>query len=210
MKILVTAGPTREALDPVRFLSNRSSGKMGYAIAEAAASQGHDVRLISGPVSLAAPQGVAVFRVISAADMLEAVLAQWDWCDALVMSAAVADWRPMSVADGKLKKSEMSATLELERTADILETLKAIRQDQVVVGFAAETSNLLAEARRKLETKRLDMVVANDVSRQDAGFEVDTNAVTFVTAEAAQELPLMSKSDVGAHIVSWLEERAPR
>jgi phosphopantothenoylcysteine decarboxylase/phosphopantothenate--cysteine ligase len=206
MKILVTAGPTREALDPVRFLSNRSTGKMGYAVAAVAAAQGHEVHLISGPVSLEVPEGVAVSRVVTAAAMLEAVLADLEWCDALVMSAAVADWRPKTVAAGKLKKADMSATLELERTADILQAVAEQKQAQIVVGFAAETENLLAEAQRKLAAKGLDLIVANDVSRPDAGFEVDTNAVTFVSAEGVAELPLMSKREVAERLVLWLEQ----
>ena len=208
MKILVTAGPTREALDPVRFLSNRSTGKMGYSIAAVAAERGHAVRLISGPVVLEAPAGVVLSRVVTAAAMLEAVLAEFEWCDALVMSAAVADWRPTTVAAEKLKKADMSATLELERTPDILAEVGKTKRGRIVVGFAAETENLLSEARRKLASKRLDMIVANDVSRSDAGFEVDTNAVTFVTAEGLDELPLMSKSQVADRIVRWLESRS--
>jgi len=205
MRILVTAGPTREALDPVRFLSNRSTGKMGYAIAAVAAERGHEVRLISGPVALEAPGGVAVSPVVSAADMLDAVLGDLGWCDALVMSAAVADWRPKSVAAEKLKKAEMAATLELERTEDILKAVAEVKQGQVVVGFAAETEDLLTEARRKLQAKQLDLIVANDVSRPDAGFAVDTNAVTLVTADRADALPLMSKREVAKRLLQWLE-----
>ncbi len=180
---------------------------MGYAVAAAAAERGHEVRLVSGPVALEVPEGVVVSRVTSAAEMLDAVLVDFEWCDALVMSAAVADWRAKSIASEKLKKAEMSATLELERTADILEAVDAIRGQQTVVGFAAETENLLAEARRKLVAKKLDLIVANDVSQPDAGFEVDTNAVTLVTADDLQPLPLMSKRDVGSRIVIWLEQR---
>jgi len=208
MKILVTAGPTREALDPVRFLSNRSTGKMGYAVASVAVERGHDVRLISGPVSLAVLAGVQMSRVVTAAEMLDAVLADFAWCDALVMSAAVADWRPKVVASEKLKKTDMSAMLELERTADILQAVGQLKQAQLVVGFAAETQNMLGEARRKLVAKGLDLIVANDVSRADAGFEVDTNAVTLVTGDDTDVLPLMSKRDVAEHLVMWLEARA--
>jgi phosphopantothenoylcysteine decarboxylase/phosphopantothenate--cysteine ligase len=206
MKILVTAGPTREAIDPVRFLSNRSTGKMGYAVAEVAASSGHEVRLISGPVALVPPEGIAVTSVISAADMLKAVLAHFKWCDALIMSAAVADWRPVSVATEKLKKTEMSAALELERTQDILEAVKRLKHNQLVVGFAAETQNLIEEAQRKLSTKGLDLIVANDVSRPDAGFEVDTNAVTLVSPEGISVLPLMSKRSVAEALIQRLEK----
>ncbi len=208
MKILVTAGPTREAIDPVRFLSNRSSGKMGYAVAEVAAEMGHEVRLVSGPVAIDEPSGVAtVEQVISAADMLDAVLANFEWCDVLVMCAAVADWRPKVVADQKLKKDGAGdvMTLELERTVDILQVVGGKKKSQVLVGFAAETENVLDEARRKLVAKGLDMIVANDVSRDDAGFGVDTNAVTFVTEGAETKMPLMSKRNVAAVLVELLE-----
>lgn len=208
MKILVTAGPTREAIDPVRFLSNRSSGKMGYAVAEVAVERGHEVRLVSGPVALDVADGVAaVVRVVSAAEMLEAVLADFGWCDVLVMCAAVADWRPKVVADQKLKKDGAGdvMTLELERTGDILQAVGELKQSQVVVGFAAETEHMLEEARRKLVAKGLDMIVANDVSRADAGFEVDTNAVTFVTESSETKMPLMSKRDVAERLVRRLE-----
>ncbi|HAS82738.1 MAG TPA: bifunctional 4'-phosphopantothenoylcysteine decarboxylase/phosphopantothenoylcysteine synthetase, partial [Verrucomicrobia bacterium] len=137
MKLLVTAGPTREFLDPVRFLSNRSTGKMGYAVAAAGVARGHEVVLVSGPVSLPPPVGVSTLRVVSAADMLEAVFASFDTCDALVMSAAVADWRPKNRAVQKLKKNTMSGTLELERTVDILRALRERRRtEQTVIGFA--------------------------------------------------------------------------
>ena len=207
MNILVTAGPTREAIDPVRFLSNRSSGKMGFAVAEVAAERGHEVRLISGPVAIDEPDGVPVVRVVSAADMLEAVLADFEWCDALVMCAAVADWRPKIVSEQKLKKKGAGGemALELERTVDILEAVKEVKQSQLVVGFAAETENMLDEARSKLVAKDLDMIVANDVSRADAGFEVDTNEVTFVTEGAETKMPLMSKRDVAEVLVKLLE-----
>jgi len=194
MKLLVTAGPTREFLDPVRFLSNRSTGKMGYAIAAAGADRGHDVHLISGPVSLEPPAGIPLTRITSAAEMLEAVLAALADCDALVMCAAVADWRPKHCSTQKLKKQVMSGTLELERTADILQAVRARRRpDQIIAGFAAETENVIAAATGKLRHKGLDLVVANDVSRADAGFETETNAVSFVTAGGVETLPLASK-----------------
>lgn len=206
MNLLVTAGPTREFLDPVRFLSNRSTGKMGYALAEAGVARGHSVRLISGPVSLVPPEGAALTRVTSAADMLAAVLDALAGCDALVMCAAVADWRPRQIAVQKLKKSTMSGTLELERTADILQAVRGLRRPgQLVVGFAAETENLLAAADGKRSAKGLDLIVANDVSRDDAGFEVDTNAVCLVTAGGVEPLPLMSKRAVADRILDWIE-----
>jgi len=209
MKLLVTAGPTREFLDPVRFLSNRSTGKMGYAIAAAGAARGHTVHLVSGPVALEPPAGVALTKVTSAADMLEAVLKALPDCDALVMCAAVADWRPKHCASQKLKKNVMSGVLELERTEDILQAVRGRRHPgQVIVGFAAETENVIASASGKLLGKGLDLVVANDVSRADAGFGADTNAVSFVTASGVETLPLMSKRDVAERILEWLEAPA--
>jgi len=207
MKILVTAGPTREALDPVRFLSNRSSGRMGYAVAGVAQSRGHEVILVSGPVSLAAPDGVRVERVVSAADMLAAVERHVAWCDVLVMAAAVADWRPAAVSARKLKKTDGPASIDLERTTDILQAVRAAKGARVFVGFAAETEDLLGEAGRKLAAKGLDMIVANDVSRADAGFEVENNRVTILTPGGApEELPLMAKRDVAQTLLSRLED----
>jgi len=206
MKLLVTAGPTREHLDPVRFLSNRSTGKMGFAVAQAAAERGHVVTLIAGPVSLPTPAGVTRIDVVSALDLLAAVEEQLPGHDAFVMSAAVADWRPKRASATKLKKSGMSPVLELEPNPDILKTLLPLKGRRLFVGFAAETGDPLAEARRKLEAKGLDLIVANDVTLPDAGFAVDTNRVTLVSASEAQEaLPLMSKLDVGREIVRWLE-----
>jgi phosphopantothenoylcysteine decarboxylase/phosphopantothenate--cysteine ligase len=205
VKIVITAGPTREAIDPVRFLSNRSSGKMGYAIAEAAAGRGHEVCLISGPVALKVPDRVRLINVISAKDMLDAVIAEFQNCEVLIMAAAVADWRPVNIAEHKLKKVQGRMSVELERTQDILLRVAEIKQSQIVVGFAAETRNLLEEARRKLKDKRLDMIVANDVSRSDAGFGSDNNAVTFLTEHDTEELPLMKKSDVAARLLERVE-----
>jgi len=207
MKILVTAGPTREPIDAVRFISNRSSGKMGHAIAETAADLGHTVRLISGPVSLTQLNNVETLRINTAAEMLRAVVSSFPWCDALVMTAAVADWRPRRVAANKLKKAEMSDRLDLERTTDILLHLANLKKNQVVVGFAAETANLIKEGKRKLREKNLDLLVANDISQTDAGFEVDTNRVVFVTPAGQVELPLMSKTDVAFRIVKWVESK---
>lgn len=207
MRILVTAGPTREPLDPVRFISNRSTGRMGYAVARAAAKRGHEVRLVSGPVTLAVPRGAEVLRVVTAADMAAAVQQGVGWCDALVMAAAVADWRPASVSVHKLKKRDMSPVLRLERTADILAGVRSAKGNRVFVGFAAETEDLLAEARRKLEAKGLDLIVANDVSRPDSGFEVDTNRVVLVAPGGDEALPLLSKDEVADRIVGWIEAR---
>ena len=206
MNLLITAGPTREMLDPVRFLSNRSTGKMGFAVAGAGACHGHAVRLIAGPVALATPEGVERTDVVSARDMLAAVEAQLAWCDALVMTAAVADWRPCHESAQKLKKSAMSPTLELVRNPDILATLAPRKGRKIFVGFAAETEELFAEAQRKLTAKNLDLLVANDVSQPDAGFAVDTNRVVFFTPNQMPEtLPLMYKSEVAERIVAKLE-----
>lgn len=211
MRILVTAGPTREFLDPVRFLSNRSTGKMGYAIAARAAARGHAVTLVSGPVALAAPEGVALVRVVSARDMLAAVEAALPDCEALVMCAAVADWRPKTTAASKLKKRDMVPLIELEPNPDILRTIAPRKAGRVFVGFAAETDNLLAEADAKLERKGLDLIVANDVSQPDAGFEVDTNRVVLLArGEALRALPLLSKAAVADAILDWIEAHAAR
>ena len=209
MNILITAGPTREHLDPVRFLSNRSTGKMGFAVAQAAAERGHAVTLIAGPVSLPTPAGVTRVDVVSARDMLGAVEKLLPGHDALVMSAAVADWRPKRASAGKLKKSDMNPVLELEPNPDILKTIRPLKGLRLFVGFAAETGDPLAEARRKLVSKGLDLIVANDVTRPDAGFAVDTNRVTLLSGnEPPDALPLQSKLEVGRAIVLWLEGHA--
>ena len=206
MKILVTAGPTREPIDAVRFLSNRSSGKMGYAVARAAVRRGHAVRLVSGPVALAPPDGAAVTAVRTAADMLEAVRANLPWCDVLIMAAAVADWRPVRPAAGKLKKRKMAPTLELERTADILDAVRPHKGGRLLVGFAAETDAVEREARRKLVAKGLDLIVANDVGREDAGFEADTNRVTFLAPDGTSDaLPLLGKDEVAERLLDRVE-----
>jgi len=207
MKILITAGPTREHLDPVRFLSNRSTGKMGFAVAQAAAERGHAVTLISGPVSLPTPAGVTRVDVVSACEMFAAVERLLRDHDALVMSAAVADWRPKQVSALKLKKSTMNPILELVPNPDILRSLSPSKGQRLFVGFAAETGDPLSEAQRKLESKGLDLIVANDVTLPDAGFAVDTNRVTFLTArEPPRAWPLQSKLAVGHQIVVWLEQ----
>ena len=211
MRIVVTAGPTREAIDPVRFISNRSSGKMGYALADAAVQRGHEVKLISGPVQLAPPTGAHIVSVTTAAEMLEAVHAHVPWCDVLIMAAAVADYRPRIVSPVKLKKSHTPLLLELEPAPDILASLRPLKGSRVFVGFAAETGNPEREGRRKLREKGLDLVVANDVSRSDAGFEADTNQVLLLATDgSARELPLMSKRDVAAEILNWIEAHSGR
>ncbi len=188
MKILVTAGPTREPLDPVRYLSNRSSGKMGYAVARAALDAGHAVVLVSGPVALPPPTGAETVRVTTSDEMYEAVHSRVGWADVCVLCAAVADFRPAKVETRKIKKGTRSSfTLELVPTRDILRSLRDVpRADDdprpVVVGFAAETNDLLAHAREKLRAKGCALIVANDVSRADIGFESDENELTLLFA----------------------------
>ncbi len=211
MHVLVTAGPTREYLDPIRFLSNRATGKMGFAVAACAASRGHRVTLVAGPVVLATPPGVTRVDVESARAMLAAVRANLETADALVMTAAVADWRPRVTSAVKLKKRTMSPVLELEPNPDILATLRPEKGRRIFVGFAAETGDPLAEAARKLEAKGLDLIVANDVSQPDAGFAVDTNRVTLLARGAKPEpWPLLTKAEVAARLVAWIEARVAR
>jgi phosphopantothenoylcysteine decarboxylase/phosphopantothenate--cysteine ligase len=197
MRILVTAGPTREPIDPVRFISNRSSGRMGYAVAEAALARGFEVILISGPVCLAPPAGAEVVPVGTAEEMLVAAKSRLVGCDVLVMCAAVADWRPAQYSPVKLKKDRTRLSLELERTPDILGTVAEGKGKRIHVGFAAETGDPTSEALRKLREKGLDLIVANDVSAPDAGFEVETNRAALIDREArVEQLPLMSKREL--------------
>jgi phosphopantothenoylcysteine decarboxylase/phosphopantothenate--cysteine ligase len=206
MNFLVTAGPTREPLDPVRFLSNRSTGRMGYAVAAAARARGHAVELVSGPVALAPPEGVTVTRVTTAGEMCAAVEERLGASDVLVMVAAVADWRPAAPSTRKLKKHEMRPLLRLEPTPDILARVRDRKGHRLFVGFAAETGNPEAEAQRKLRAKGLDLIVANDVSEAGSGFEVDTNQVVMITPDARpQRLPRLTKQDVAVRIVEWIE-----
>ena len=204
LKIVVTAGPTREYLDPLRFLSNPSTGKMGFAVAAEAARRGHSVALVAGPVSLKTPRGVRRIDVVSARDMMrETALAAAD-ADVLVATAAVADWRPARCAKAKLKKREMEPVVRLVRNPDVLKSVKC----PVKVGFAAETGgDIVAEARRKCREKRLAFVVANDVTEKGAGFGTDTNRVAFVFSDGrAKRLPLMAKRRVAARIVREAEK----
>ncbi|MBQ3425233.1 MAG: bifunctional phosphopantothenoylcysteine decarboxylase/phosphopantothenate--cysteine ligase CoaBC [Clostridia bacterium] len=201
-KVLVTAGPTVERIDPVRYISNHSSGKMGYAIAEAARMRGASVVLVSGPVHIAPPSGVTLVPIESSADLCRAVLERGDWADIVIQAAAPADFTPVTVAKNKIKKGDDSLTIELKSTTDIAAELgRRKRKGQVLVAFAAETEALLDNARGKLERKNADLVVANDVSRTDAGFGVDTNAVTLITRGDTTELPLMSKREVAHRIL---------
>jgi phosphopantothenoylcysteine decarboxylase/phosphopantothenate--cysteine ligase len=199
LSVLVTAGPTREPIDPVRFISNRSSGKMGYALADAAARRGARVTLVSGPVSLPVPFGVAeVVRADTAAQMEEAVLSRADAQDVIVQAAAIADFRPARIADHKIKKSEGLPAIALEPNRDFSVTLgQRKRPGQTLVGFAAETNDLGSNARAKLAAKNLDLIVANDVTQAGAGFDVDTNIVSLLTPDGgAEELPQMPKRAV--------------
>jgi len=206
LKILVTAGPTRETIDPVRYISNRSSGKMGYAVAAAAVHRGHETALITGPVGLDPPAGVAVTRVVTARDMLSAVQEALPWCDALIMAAAVADWRLARANPHKLKKGAKPPRLELEATDDILQSIVAIKGPRLIVGFAAETQDIIGEARRKLQAKDLDLIVANDVSSSDSGFDVDTNRAAILDRNGSiTELPLLSKDDLASLILERVE-----
>ena len=202
-RYVITAGPTREHLDPVRFLTNPSTGKMGVAVARAAVERGHDVALIAGPVALKTPKGVRRIDVTSARDMLAAVEdAIGDGDCVFVATAAVADWRPASCADRKLKKGQMSDTIKLVRNPDILKGVKCRHK----IGFAAETNDVMAEAERKCREKGLAMIVANDVTEKGAGFGTDTNRVTFLKADGSVErLPLMSKLAVARRIVRFAE-----
>ncbi|MBX5477175.1 MAG: bifunctional phosphopantothenoylcysteine decarboxylase/phosphopantothenate--cysteine ligase CoaBC, partial [Clostridia bacterium] len=199
-RVLVTAGPTQEPLDPVRYLSNHSSGKMGWALAEAARDRGAQVTLVAGPVALPDPPGVEVVRVQTAEEMLEAVRARFDGCEALVASAAVADYRPKSRSPVKIKKSQAPLTLELVRNPDVLEEMGKVKGRRVLVGFKAETGPGLEAAREMLRRKNLDLVVLNDVTEPGAGFGTDTNRVVLVTAEGEESLPLMGKREVAERI----------
>jgi len=205
-RILVTAGPTREPIDPIRFLSNRSTGKMGFSIAEVAAERGHQVRLIAGPVGLSTPPGVERIDVITAEEMHQAVASHFKWCKVLLMVAAVSDWRPATVSPKKLKKHNEEESLRLVRTRDVLSSIKARKGERIVVGFAAESDHVEAEAVRKLNDKNLDMIVCNDVLQPDAAFESDTNRVVIFTRDGAREaLPLLLKKEVAVHILSRVE-----
>lgn len=199
--VLITAGPTQEAIDPVRFLSNRSSGKMGFAVAEAALARGAKVTLITGPVSIAAPEGARTISVRSAAEMYEAVKGNLADATMVVMAAAVADYRPASVHQQKLKKNGSALVLDLEPTDDILAAVTRESGSRVVIGFAAETENVIENAKKKLEEKGADLMVANDVSASDSGFDVDTNRIALVSSEGVVELPLLSKREAAERII---------
>jgi phosphopantothenoylcysteine decarboxylase / phosphopantothenate---cysteine ligase len=202
-RFLITVGATREEIDPVRFISNRSSGRMGFALAEAALKRGGEVTVVAGITTVDPPAGVKVVRALSAAEMDQAVARESRDASVFIGAAAIADYRPAQRAAQKIKKSEESVTLTLERTPDVLANVAAARTNgMLVVGFAAETENVVANAREKLRTKKLDAIVANDVTRQDSGFDTTTNAVTIITANADPiELPALSKSEAANRIL---------
>lgn len=207
-RVLVSAGPTQEPIDPVRFISNRSSGKMGYAIAEAAQARGAQVVLVTGPTALPVPKGVEVVPVATAEEMWKALSARLAWSTAIVMAAAVADFRPRHPASQKIKKQGRTGqTIDLERTTDILTSLSAQRTTQLMVGFAAETSDLIAHAKEKLTAKGLDLIVANDITIEGAGFGSDQNTATLIDRQGSvTELPLMPKRALADAILNQAHE----
>ena len=209
MKIVISAGPTRERIDAVRFLSNRSSGKMGFALAGAAVEAGFDTVLVAGPVHLETPAGVRRIDVESAAEMATAVKREAADADIVIMAAAVADYRPKQQLSGKMKKKDGNLTLELERTEDILKSLgETKRPGQILIGFAAETENLEQYALDKLKRKNLDWIAANDVSRSDIGFGSDANAVTLYGRSGEKiALPIASKAEIAAALLKTCSAR---
>ena len=208
LRVLVTAGPTLERIDPVRYLTNDSSGKMGYAIAAAAQARGASVTLVSGPVHLAAPTGVTLIPVISTQDLYDAMMAHCSSQDIIIQAAAPADYRPAVTAPEKLKKQDgQPFTLTLVENPDVAKAVgEQKKPGQILVGFAAETEHLLENAQKKLGKKHLDMIVANDVTQAGAGFGVDTNIVTLITHDGASELPMLPKSEVAARILDKVSE----
>ncbi len=203
IRILVTAGPTREPIDPVRFISNRSSGKMGYAIAKMAKRRGADVVLVSGPTNLKPPSGnnIEVCWVETAEQMREVVLQKWQDCDVVIKAAAVADYSPETQSSSKIKKKEFDLVLKLRRNPDILEELGRKKEDKIIVGFAAETEELIKNAQEKLRKKNLDMIVANDVSKRDSGFEVDTNRAILIKKDGTMEKTGLLKKEELANLI---------
>ncbi len=208
-KLLVTAGPTQEAVDPVRYLTNHSTGKMGYALAKIASMRGAQVTLVSGPVQLETPLGVDRVDVTTARQMFEAVKKLAPEQDIVIKAAAVADYRPAQVSSEKVKKSDAQLSIPLERTDDILQYLGDHRSGgQFLCGFSMETEHMLENSRRKLEKKHLDMIVANNVKTEGAGFGTDTNVVTILTKDGAMELPKMSKEEVAGRILDMICQKA--
>jgi phosphopantothenoylcysteine decarboxylase/phosphopantothenate--cysteine ligase len=207
VRILVTAGPTQEAIDPVRFVANRSSGKMGYAIARDAEERGAEVVLVSGPTALSAPDGIELVRVRTAAEMFDAVMEHLPQSDVVIGAAAPADYAPKSVEENKIKKSDFGLVIELEATKDIISEVGRRKDGRVLVAFAAETENVLGNAKKKLEKKRADLIVANDVSQPGIGFDSDSNEVTLISADGSSEaLPKLPKSEVARKILDRVKE----
>lgn len=207
-RVLVTAGPTREAIDPVRYITNHSTGKMGYALAEHAARRGAEVTLVTGPVHLPRPRFLQqIIEVTTAEEMYQAVTEVFPEQDIVAMAAAVADYRPVHVAEEKMKKSDGAMTLELERTTDIIRTLAEQKTRQFICGFSMETEHLIENSTAKLTKKKLDMIVANNLKVEGAGFGTDTNVVTVITPEGAEELPLMSKEEVAEAVLDRILAR---
>ena len=210
LKVLVTAGPTREALDPVRYLTNHSTGKMGYAIARAAAARGASVTLVSGPVNLKKPPYMEVVDIVSAQDMFEAVTSRAPTQDIIIKAAAVADYRPATVAEDKIKKSgnDSDLSLPLARTSDILAWLGEHRAPgQFLCGFSMETRDMVANSKKKLEKKHIDLIAANNLKQEGAGFGVDTNLLTLISPDGAKELPLMSKEEAAHALLDEIMDR---
>ncbi len=204
-KVLITAGPTREAIDPVRFITNHSTGKMGYAMARRAMLRGADVTLISGPVALDPVPFVNMVPVVTAQDMFEAVRDHFEDCHILIKSAAVADYRPAQVSDDKVKKKDGEMVIALERTTDILAYVGEHRRpDQVICGFSMETRDMLENSRKKLKKKKLDLIVANNLKEEGAGFATSTNRVTLISKDDELALPLMSKEEVSDRILDYI------
>ena len=206
-KVVITAGPTRERIDPVRYVSNFSSGKMGYAMAEAARQLGAETILISGPVELEKPAGVRVVEVESASEMFEAVIAHYEDATIVIKAAAVADYRPAEINTQKIKKSDNDSVINLKRTTDILKTLGERKEKQLLVGFAAETENVLENGKGKLASKNLDFIIVNDVTNPDGGFGNETNVVTLLSKNGTHKpYPAMSKNDLAIHLFTAIIE----
>lgn len=205
IRCLITAGPTREFIDPVRFISNPSTGKMGFALAEAAVDAGWTVDLVAGPVALEEPEGVILYPVVTAEEMFHQVDALFDACDVLIMTAAVSDFRPKEQLTKKAKKGEAARTVELEPTIDILKTMTERKVEQTVVGFAAETHDVEAYAREKLQAKRLDWIVANQIGEPGAGFAADTNEVILIGSDGnSKKLGPATKQAIAMELIQIL------
>ena len=206
-KVLITAGPTMEAIDPVRFISNHSTGKMGYALAKIAMERGAEVTLVTGKTYIEKPDFVKIIDVKSAKEMFDAVDKEFDSQDIVIMSAAVADYRPKTVADEKIKKNDGKTAIELERTDDILGTMSKRKKNQFLCGFSMETEHMLENSKNKLKKKNLDMICANNLKVEGAGFGTDTNVVTLITENESRQLPIMSKEQVANEILTEINNR---